>query len=1471
MRGNTFTSLPPELPVDVVVKTRIRALQALLEVEQDARRKSVLEYEIATLTEHKRGDLSKAIKLYLSSYNHDSSFRPPLFALARIFERRGSFDNLGRIYDSAVRVARSDSERASHLIDLAVLLYDHLNEPDRAVTLLEEALTLDANSSVAALMLERHYSAVGALDDLDRIVDERASRTRDPSLKTVLLTEVGRARLKQGDIDRAVEIIRAASTIPQYRFRSLAQLEHVARAHDLYDVLVEALEGRASLAEQAVFEYEQRDESLTETVPCPIGAIKSAEEALAASVALWREAGRVRMALCNDPAGAARAYECALRISPDDYLLKQERLIASERDGDLDAVASQTKALLEDALSGNQAAALYFRLGEVSQARGNVEAAREALTQAQQVYPESGAVLGLLDDSLAQGGLYQELIEALEKRAERARPEHAVQTLWRAGLVAADHLRDFTSAYRLLRKAASNALEKAPILREIYDRALANKAYPEAVHTARELADMVSNQAEQSALLWDSFWLASTEIGNIEKATEILTYGLALPACRAWAPDVARLLGALQKDYAMLARSHEILAERSANDETVAAHLCAAARVLVRAGENDRALAHLKQAIEYSTANAYAVPLLEELLMERGEAEQVVHLLRQAAEAKVNTKQSEIALLHAGAVAELAGEVELAARNYEDAIDRDPMAQAPLWSLRRLAERTGRTEMLTAALEGLAFREAEIEKIATSSFELGIHRDLAGDSERAVDSLRAVLDDRDLATEAALSLLFLPCEKAIGESLDAASALLQESLSPDLATAFYRERIASTLDRDPGQAQRLAEELSAQQPDDRWAHYVRVRTASETDERAQSLIDLGNTTDDQDAAAVLLLHGLRCHVLGDQGEAIEDSLILALGIAETSPDSVVSGIAMDEALTPADDAESRADALSDRLKHATEEARLTLRYAHAQALLAANRFEQAAQVANDLIAQDDTDLSAWEILHNAAYALQDWRTVLRACDKMAEYCDAHFEVLLLEETAEILLVHYQQTEEAEIRLRTALEIDPGSEVAFNLLHDIIASRDEVDELLSLLESRIGAIDNSEELIDLYYEQSRLHRSKGDRAEALTTLQKLLEHNRKHIGALGLKAEIHASMEEWAEAIASLRQLAETDIPLEQKRLAWLGAADLLEKKQANPLAAYEELEKVVFAQMGDRQTFSKIADLALELGKIRDAAAALVLAAEKSEGSDRAGFERRAGQLFADQLNDRRAAMDAFTRALSADPLDEVACRSIIDLVIDPIERTELIEAFESRVKAQLSQTRDDESLFRKLYKVAIWRDESDMQLLALRRLVETQVATPEEMTAYEKLSREAPVGFKGRLGEASIALLLPERDVAELAEIARLASEAVVEMNIFDFPDEGNKPRVKIKPRDKNPVRDDLSKTVGVFIAKIGDFYLGGADSLGIAAVPSGSNAFDWVFGSEVTAPLSASQRFAVGYRAMAMRLGVFPLFALGSSERIS
>jgi tetratricopeptide (TPR) repeat protein len=1440
----------------------------MLDAETDDRRKSVLEYEIATLTEHKLADLSKAIKLYLSSYNTDSTFRPPLFALSRIFDRRRSFDNLKRIYESAIRVALSDSERASHLIDLGALLYDHFNDAEHAVPLLEQALDLDSSSLASAIILEKHYSATGKLDDIDRIIIIRASKTKDPSLKAALLHEVGRARLRQGNIEGTIEALRAASTIPQYSFESFRQLERFARAYDIHDVLVQALEGRATLTGQIAQEQQHRDESSEGPRAHFFRSFTSAEEARGECAALWRESARIRMAFCNDAAGAAEAYGQAVRIAPDDLVLKEEQLIASEKAGDLAAVAEHANALLSGAMSGRQAAALHFRLGEVAQAQGNIESNREAMANALKADPDSCAVIGLLDDSLIQGNLLEELVDSLESRANRTQPEQAVQALWRAGVIAADHLKNGETACRLLRSAAEKAKDRAPILRKLLDVAIERKAYPDAIWASEELLKTVSNEAERSALLWECFRIASTVVRDSTKATDLLLLGLDTPASRRWAADIARFVGAFEKNDAFTAKAHDVLAENAINEETAAAHYCAAARALIRAGDDDKAIEHLKRALEYSPANDYAISLLEEMLLARSETEEVVQLLRRAAEGNGNSKQGEIAFLYAGAVAESAGNNALAARNYEDAIDRDPVSLAPLWSLRRLGEQTDQSALLSRALQGLASRETDTGNASLYNLDLGIHRDLSGEGALAHDPLRAVLGDSDLATEAALSLLFIKSNKETDDSIDAARAHLRTSLPADKAIAFAREQLAVDINRRPERARQLAKELLSEQPTDRWAHYTCMRTASDAGERAQSYIDLGNTTEDRNAASVLLLHGLRCRLLAGQSEAGDDSRKLALGIAKAAPDSIVANIAMDETLAPGDDPESRADTLKNRLEHATDETRATFRNAYARALLAANRFQDAAKIAEELVTQDDTDLAAWEIWHNAAYALQEWQTVVRACDKMAEHCDERFKLLLLEETADIFFTHLRQEEEAEKRLRATLEIDPRREVAFNLLHDMIALRDDADALRALIENRIAIIGDSDEKIDLLYEASLLYRSTGDRVKALDALEEVLVRNSRHSGGLKLKAELHTSLKNWEEAITTLRRLAEMDIPLEQKRLARFETADLLEKKQADPQAAYDELEKVISEEPGDERIYAKMADLANQLNRNLDAASSYVLAAEKCEQKNRASYEKRAGRIFAEKLNDRKSALEAYSRALAADPTDEESCRLIIDLTIDPLARDEILETFESNIRKRLILAPLDGSLNRKMYRAALLREEPDMQLLTLQRLTEIENATPDEKKTYEQLSQEAPTTYKTKLSDASLAFLMPEKEESRLAKIARHVSYAAIEMRIVEPPNRGKDARLKIKNRDKNPVRDNLTQMLGIFGLKIDDFYVGGIDPDHIEVIPKTDNMLDWVAGSRVTAPFTARQRYFIGYQAMAARLSVAPLLMRGSIE---
>src|SRR5262245_54844998 len=116
---------------------RVANLRAEIQADSNRTRQAILQYEIGCLLERKLGAESTAVTEYLSAYNLDPGFRPPLFDLIRIFEGRRSWKNLEKLYDAEVRSAVAPGEKASGLVDKGSLLEDHLDRPEEAASAYE--------------------------------------------------------------------------------------------------------------------------------------------------------------------------------------------------------------------------------------------------------------------------------------------------------------------------------------------------------------------------------------------------------------------------------------------------------------------------------------------------------------------------------------------------------------------------------------------------------------------------------------------------------------------------------------------------------------------------------------------------------------------------------------------------------------------------------------------------------------------------------------------------------------------------------------------------------------------------------------------------------------------------------------------------------------------------------------------------------------------------------------------------------------------------------------------------------------------------------------------------------------------------------------------------------------------------------------------------------------------------------------
>jgi hypothetical protein len=130
----------------------------------------------------------------------------------------------------------------------------------------------------------------------------------------------------------------------------------------------------------------------------------------------------------------------------------------------------------------------------------------------------------------------------------------------------------------MLEQAVETATVKVPILREMLGMAIRWHDHGTARDASAALAAATPDPYERSALTRERYQLLLGEFQNAEEGLSLLSAALDDPACTEWAPDTARLVAALGRDEASLARAHRKLAQRERKLPLRIAHSCAAAR-----------------------------------------------------------------------------------------------------------------------------------------------------------------------------------------------------------------------------------------------------------------------------------------------------------------------------------------------------------------------------------------------------------------------------------------------------------------------------------------------------------------------------------------------------------------------------------------------------------------------------------------------------------------------------------------------------------------------------------------------------------------------------------------------------------------------------------------------------------------------------------------------------------------------------
>ena len=284
-------------PVDLIQRRaknerprdRIAALERQLRDEKDHGRAAVLQHEIAVVLERTAQADTDAAQGYAAALQHDPALRPNLWALRRIYYRRGMWPSLLRLLDLEADSAASPRERAELLTEKGHILEDRLGNVEEALTCYRTAHELDQDALAPIVALEKvltRQAGESALaststrpsDELLSVYRSLLAATKDPGRRVALLIEQARIEeipristdgkdVPKPDVTAALNYLHDAYDVGVDQLRVIDEIVRITAAAGRIPDCLTALEIRAEILEmQAENATQQRKQLLNDQI-----------------------------------------------------------------------------------------------------------------------------------------------------------------------------------------------------------------------------------------------------------------------------------------------------------------------------------------------------------------------------------------------------------------------------------------------------------------------------------------------------------------------------------------------------------------------------------------------------------------------------------------------------------------------------------------------------------------------------------------------------------------------------------------------------------------------------------------------------------------------------------------------------------------------------------------------------------------------------------------------------------------------------------------------------------------------------------------------------------------------------------------------------------------------------------------------------------------------------------------------------
>jgi len=1310
-----------------------------------------------------------------------------------------------------------------------------------------------------------------------QVLRHMAETAQDPARRTAVLMDLARMQeqLSGGNAQVALLLLERARAEGVNTMGVVELAEQIAARAGMHREQVDSLQQQAALL-------------LAQEPPSRLEA-----------AARLREAARVAHEDAADLPRAQQLLQQAMEQLPDEPLLQRDMLSIAEEMEDWEQVERQLASHLERSRDDQERAALTFRLG-LARIRSGSPEATSTLDEALAVLPGYLPALAEKERRLLNAGdveglaaLYVAEADAVEQGSAGlpleggGDPDWAVAALWRAAALHHRHLESPDRAIELCRRSLALRPGFQPAV-DLLERLLRETGQHQ------ELADFLAQQAEDASdeqviyLQESLIALCTTKLDQPERTLE------ALLRLHQRDRDDLSVLRRVAQTMQRLGRNEQLedvlqQLERLEPDVSLQVQwkLCRAQIHDARQGSSDEgaeeALAIYQEILRDAPTHPYAFPAAENLLRRLGRHEDLVRLLRRAADDTLDHERKCDLLVRAASVArrhlQQPGET---AAIFGELVELRPDDPVVLRELVRAALDAGDNRRLADSLEHLVELEQEPGAQVRHLIRLAeMLQDSLDEPIRAEEMLRRAVEVAP-ATSPVIDAIDSLAQRQIarGDFMEAGENLerLTREGPEEARNVLIEERawLAGGPLGDTEQAAELWDQVLEADSSNLRALFAKQRLAA----RGRDALALGRllarqaavVEDDALATETELRAGLLTDAAGDpDGEAADHyRKVLA-----RDPDNVeaLTSLAARSALS----VEEQADVVARLAQIAPDRVREEMRLELADLFEKAGRARDAGRELVELLRRDAQSLPGLLVLQRLAQAAGDRELESKVWVRAGG--------LLFNKAAKAeafarsseLLEQLERPTEAAVLLRHVLALKPHDEQAFQRLRSLYQESGNREGLEELLGHRIrnAAQDDRSALIRLHFERAELRVARGDSVGAARDMGQILKLDPQHLEALRQLARLYDEDNNPRRALVLYSRYLEAADSRSLRRPAVLRVAQLLHRLRRSA-DAVDVCRKFLEVSPDDEQVLEQLVDLYVE---VRDFARSIEtmerLGELREEPEWKAENLRRIAGLHWKELKDLQEARTTLLRARDVDPCN-------VDVVDDLRQLSEqmglhddlnrLLERTKDDLREALASSPLDPAIYRKLMRVAEWHEDTYTLLAAMGALCLLGSAEAEDQELYSR--RMSMVGFEPRRQVGAQTwrnALLARGAKSAFGEIWAVIAETVTLMyqsrGVVTDPAALNVGRPdRVDRRTGGPVSQTIDPIASVFGLSDFDIYMSPDSADLIAGVVGERPAL--VVGHKVVTTLDTTQRFHVGRTMSLLRDRAFVLQMLSREE---